>query len=139
MGLNMNLTSFLTFVKRLASRGRLVHHILFNRMVWQKGRTVRLWKLSVLCSMMKDFHSFYGLKLQTPPYMYKIDALIKHWVLRLLKKSSPVRNLMFLILEFLEVLYIFMCQKRKEINWVHLERREFSWAMVKILKAIESM
>jgi len=69
----------------------------------------------------------------------QINALIKHWVRRLLKKSSPVRNLMFLILEFLEALYIFMCRKRKEINWVHLERREFSWAMVKILKAIESM
>lgn len=38
------------------------------------------------------------------------------------------------MLEFLEALYIFMCQKRKEINWVHLERREFSWAMVKKTK-----
>ena len=55
------------------------------------------------------------------------------------KKCSLVRNLMYPILEFLEVLYIFMCRKRKGINWVHLERKESSWAMVKILRAIESM
>jgi len=39
----------------------------------------------------------------------------------------------------LEALYIFMCRKRKGINWVHLERKGSSWAMEKILRAIESM
>ena len=66
------------------------------------------------------------------------DALIKHWVPRLLKKFSPVRTLTYHILEFLKALYIFMCQKRKGINWVHMERKESSWAMVQILRAKES-
>lgn len=48
--------------------------------------------------------------------LYLISALMKHWTLRLPKKCSLVRNLMSLILKFLEVLYIFMCQKRKEEN-----------------------
>ena len=135
----MNQMSFMTFVKRLSLRGRLLHLTLLNRMVCRKGRTVRMWKLPVLCSMIKDFQSFYRPKLLTPSYMYKTDAPIKHWVPKLLKKCSPVRNLMYLILEFLEALYIFMCRKRKGINWVHLERKESSQAIVKILRTLESM
>jgi len=36
-----------------------------------------------------------------------------------------------------EVSYIFMCQKRKEANWLHHGRKESLWAIVKILRAIE--
>eukprot|EP00253_Pinus_taeda_P036299 PITA_36299 len=52
-------------------------------------KNLQLWKLSVLCSMIKDFRSFYGPKLQIPLFMYKTNALIKHWVPRLPKKCSP--------------------------------------------------
>ena len=139
MGPSMNPMSSMTFANNLALRGRPQHHTLLSKMVWQKGRIVRLWKLFSPCSMIKGFRSFYGPKLQASSYMYKTDAPIKHWVPKLLKKCSPIRNLMYLILEFLEALYIFMYQKRKGINWVHLERKESSWAMEKILRAIESM
>ena len=37
----------------------------------------------------------------TLPCTFKIDANIKHWTPKLPKKFSPVRNLMFLTLEFL--------------------------------------
>ena len=139
MGLSMNPMSFMTFAKRLALKGRLQHHILLSRMVWRKGRIVRLWKLSVLCFTIKDFRSFYEPKLRIPPYMCKTDAFIEHWVPRLPKRCSLVRNLTYLILESLEALYIFMCRKRKGINWVHQEIKEASWVIVKILRAIESM
>ena len=76
-----------------------------------EGRIVRLWKLFVLCSMIKDFQSFYGSKLRISLYMHKTDALIKHWVPRLPKRCSLVRNLTYLLLEFLVVLYIFMCRR----------------------------
>ena len=81
--------SFTQAYLRLALRGILLHHILLSRMVWWEGRATRWWKLSGPCYMIKDFQSFYGLKLQSPPYMYKINALIKHWVPKLLKKCSP--------------------------------------------------
>jgi len=73
--------------------------------------------------MIKGFRSSYGLKLQISLCMFKTDALIKHWTPRLLNKFSLVRNPMSLILEFSEVLYIFMCRKRKEANWVHMGER----------------
>jgi len=63
--------------------------------------------------------------------MFKTDALIKNWTPRLLKKCSLVRNPMSLILEFLEIPYIFICHKRKEVNWVHHGRKESLWAIVK--------
>jgi len=89
--------------------------------------------------MIKAFQSSYGEKLPTLMCTFKIDALIKHWTPKLSKKFSPVRNLMFLILEFLVVLYTLMCQKKREVNWRHLIRKELLWAKVKLLRHIESM
>ena len=45
--------------------------------------------------------------------MFKIDAQIKHWTSRHTKKFLPVRNLMFLILKFLESPVYFHVPKEK--------------------------
>jgi len=69
----------------------------------------------------------------------KTDALIKHWTPRRPNKCLHVRYPTSIILEFLEAPYIFMCRKRKEANWVHLERKESLWAIGKILRDVEFM
>lgn len=78
-------------------------------------------------------------KLPTLSCMFKIDALIKHWTSKLPKKFKPIRNLMLLILEFLVALCIFMCQKKRDANWMHLGRKEHLWATMKLKRHIESM
>ena len=113
MGPRMNPMSFMTFAKKQALRGRTKHHTLLSKMVWLKERIVRLWKLFVPCSMIKGFRSFYGPKLQIQSYMFKTDALIKHWIPRLPKRCSLVRNLMSLIYKFWKS-RIFSCAERKK-------------------------
>jgi len=46
----------------------------------------------------KRLSKFLWAKLRIPLYMFKINALFKHWIPRLLKRCSLVRNLMSLIL-----------------------------------------
>ena len=135
----MSQMNSMTIAGKLALRGRPLLRILPNKMVLPKGRTEPFWKLPVPCFMTKVFRSSYGEKLPTPLCMFKIDAHIQHWTPKLPKKSSLVRNLMFLILEFLEVSYIFICRKKREANWMLLERRERLWARVKPRRHIESM
>jgi len=85
-----------------------------NGVVERKNQTL----IDATRAMLQDqvYQSSYGEKLPTSLCMFKIDAHIKHWNSRHLKKFSLVRNLMFLILEFLVVPYIFMCRKRKETS-----------------------
>ena len=109
MGQSTIKMSLMTFVEKLALRGRPELRTLLSKMVLLKERIGPLWKLLAPCYVTKVFRSFYGEKLQTLLCTFKIDAHIPLWTPKLPKKSSLVRNLMFLILEFLVVLFTFMC------------------------------
>ena len=125
-----------TLAEKLALRGRPQLRTLLSKMVLLKERTGPLWKLPTPCYVTKVFQSFYGEKLRTLLCMFKIDARILLWTPKLPKKSSLVRNLMFLILEFLVVLFTFMCRKKREASWMLLERRECLWAIFKLQRHI---
>ena len=132
MGPSMSQISSMNFAKKLALRRRPQLCVLLRKMVLLKERTTPLWKLSAPCYVTKVFRSFYGEKLRTLLRMFKTDARIPLWTPKLPNKSSLVRNLMFLILEFLVVLFTFMCRKKREASWMLLERRQCLWATVKL-------
>ena len=121
MALNMRQTSSRNFAEKLALRGRPKLSILLFRMVLLNERIGPLWKLPVPCYVTKVYRSFCGEKLRILLYTFKTDALIPLWTPKLPKRFSLVRNLTSHILEFLDVLFIFMCRKRRGASWMHLE------------------
>src|SRR5271168_4546023 len=139
MALNMSQMSSKTFAEKLALRGRLPLLILLSRMVLLNARIGLLWKLPVPCYVTRVYQSFCGEKLQILLCTFKTDALISLWTPKLQKRFSLVRNLMSHILEFLDVLSIFMCRKKREVSWMLLGRKECLWATVRLLRHIESM
>ena len=82
-----------------------------NGVAERKNRTI----MEAVCAMLHDQRllKFLWAEAANMSYMFKTDALIKHLIPRLSKKCSLIRNLMSLILEFLQVPYIFICRKRK--------------------------
>ena len=139
MALNMRQMSSRNFAEKLALRGRPQLSILLNKMVLLNERIGPLWKLLVPCYVTKVCWSFCGEKLQTLLCTYKTNARIPHWTSKLLKSFSLVRNLTSHILEFLDVLFTFICRKRRGASWMLLGRRECLWATGKIRRPIESM
>ena len=120
---NMNQMNSMTFVERLALRWRQFFHTLLRKMALLKERIEQSWKPSVPWSMIKVYQSSYGEKLPTLSYMFKIGAHIRHWISSHPKKFSLVRNLMFLILEYLGV-HVFSCalREKKQVRSIWKER-----------------
>ena len=99
-GTEYETNEFNDFSKGLALRARQLFHTLLSKIALLKGRIKQSWKPIVPCSMIKVYQISYALKPPTLSYMFKIGACINPWISRHLRKSSLVRNLMILILDF---------------------------------------
>src|SRR5713226_5746064 len=100
-------------------------------MVLQNRRIELSWKLQEQCFMIKTFLCIFGRKLPEQRCMYRTILYIEYSRTRFLKKSSPARNQISTILEYLTVQCTSTFQKRRGLNYILQERRVYLWDTLK--------